>query len=48
VGFGKVANLRYNVDIDLLLAQYGHRIVAGEEVPHDQFRIWIEAAVAKA
>ncbi len=48
VGFTGVANPRYNVDIDLLLATYGHRIVAREGVERDAFVTWVKAAGDKA
>ena len=43
VGFTGVANPRYNVDIDLLLATYGHRIVAREGVERTLVT-WVKAA----
>lgn len=48
MGFSQVPNPNYNVDIDRLLAAYGHRIVAGQSVDPDQFRTWIDAACEKA
>lgn len=48
MGFTDVANPNYNVDIDLLLASYGHRIVAGEPVETDPFVAWVAAAIDKA
>jgi hypothetical protein len=37
VGFTRVPNPNYNVDVDRLVAGYGHRIIAGHEVASDQF-----------
>jgi hypothetical protein len=48
MGFMGVANPGYCVDIDLLLATYGHRIIAGEKVETDAFLMWVAGAVAKA
>jgi hypothetical protein len=46
-GFAKVKNPKYNVDIDRLVATYGHRIIAGEEVEEDDFWRWVKAAESK-
>jgi hypothetical protein len=48
MGFTGVANPKYNVDVDLLLATYGHQIVAGKSVATDAFVTWIGAAIDKA
>jgi hypothetical protein len=48
MGFTKVANSKYNVDIDLRLAGYGHRIVKGERVTGDEFQTWIDTAIELA
>ena len=48
MGFSKVANPKYNVDIDLLIATYGHQLVANEEVRKRAFLEWIESAVGQA
>lgn len=48
MGFTGVANPKYNVDVDLLLATYGHRIIGGQAVEADAFVSWVRAAVAKA
>jgi len=48
MGFCKVANPKYNTDIDLLLATYGHRIVAGQDVETDTFVTWVTSAQADA
>ncbi|TDO55247.1 hypothetical protein EV651_115211 [Kribbella sp. VKM Ac-2571] len=48
MGFKGVANPKYNLDIDRLLATYGHQIVAGESVETDAFVSWVAAAIGKA
>ena len=48
MGFSKVANPRYSVDIDLLLATYGHRIVSGQDVEDNAFATWVKSAQADA
>lgn len=48
MGFSGVANPKYNVDIDRLVATYGHRILAGEHVETEAFAAWIAAAASKA
>lgn len=48
MGFTGVANPRYNVDIDLLLATYAHRIIAQEGVEPDAFVTWVASAQAAA
>lgn len=45
MGFTGVSNPKYNVDIDLLLATYAHRIVANEKVEVDAFVVWVRRAV---
>ncbi|MEU4395901.1 hypothetical protein [Kribbella sp. NPDC023855] len=47
-GFEGVANPKYNVDPDMLVATYGHRIIAGEGVQTDAFVTWVDAATASA
>jgi len=47
-GFTKVPNPRYCVDIDQVVAVYGHRIVAGEEVETDAFVRSLQAAHERA
>ena len=42
-----VANPKYNLDIDRLVATYGHRIIAGEQVETEAFATWIAAAASK-
>jgi hypothetical protein len=44
MGFTKVANPKYNVDIDLMLGIYGHRIIAGERVNANEFVTWVTSA----
>lgn len=48
MGFSDVSNPKYNVDIDLLVATYGHRIVMGEQVEPDAFVVWVADAASKA
>ncbi|TCC15504.1 hypothetical protein [Kribbella sindirgiensis] len=48
MGFEGVANPKYNVDVDRLLATYGHQIVAGASDETDAFLTWIAAASDKA
>ncbi len=36
-GFTRVANPKYNVDIDIAVATYAHQIIAGEQVEVDYF-----------
>lgn len=48
MGFSKVPNPAYNSDIDLLLATYGQRIVAGQDVETDAFVAWVRDAQMKA
>lgn len=48
MGFSGVANPKYNVDVDRLVATYGHRIIAGEPVEADAFVVWIHASATKA
>jgi hypothetical protein len=48
VGFSRVPNPRYHVDIDLLLATYGHRVVARSGVDREAFVGWVESAVQDA
>jgi hypothetical protein len=44
MGFTKVANPKYNFDIDLATATYAHQIVEGQDVPGDAFVTWISSA----
>jgi hypothetical protein len=48
VGFTNVANPKYNVDIDLAVATYGHQIISGEEVDPKFFVAVLHAAAADA
>lgn len=43
-GFTQVPNRRYCIDIDRVVALYGHRIVAGEDVEPDAFVRSLRAA----
>ena len=47
-GFSRVPNPRYHVDIDLLLATYGHRVVARSGVDREAFVSWVDSAVHNA
>lgn len=47
-GFSKVKNAKYNVDLDRLVATYGHRVSSGQEVEDDEFWRWVRAAQSKA
>jgi len=44
MGFTNTPNAKYNIDPDLLVATYGHRIVAGLAVEEDPFWRWVRAA----
>ncbi|MFF1820697.1 hypothetical protein ACFVWG_25550 [Kribbella sp. NPDC058245] len=44
MGFTEVANPKYNVDPDLLVGMYGHRIIAGQGIETDAFVTWGGAA----
>ena len=46
--FSKVANPKYNVDIDLRLAAYGGAVTSGRHVGLDEFQRWIDTTVASA
>lgn len=48
MGFSRVANPKYNLDIDMLVASYGHRVVVGDHVEEKAFLLWISDAVADA
>ena len=48
VGFSKVPNAKYNVDVDRLIATYGHRIVARQNVKADAFVRWVHAAADRS
>lgn len=48
MGFSRVPNRNYNLDIDWLIATYAHRVVAGLPVRDDDFLRIVEAAVSKA
>jgi hypothetical protein len=44
MGFKGVSNPRYNFDVDLNLATYGHRIIGGQDVEPDAFVRWVSSA----
>lgn len=48
VGFTKAPNPKYNVDIDMSVATYAHRIVGGHIVEGDYFLRMLRAAGARA
>jgi hypothetical protein len=48
MGFRSVANPKYNLDIDMMLAFYAERHVAGDPVDRAQFLQWIETAAERA
>jgi hypothetical protein len=48
MGFSRVSDPKYYIDIDWALAVYGHRIVADQDVEEHVFRRWIENAVQRA
>ena len=48
VGFSGVPNPNYHVDIDGLLATYGHRVVSRSGVDREAFVGWVESAVQDA
>ncbi len=48
MGFSRVPNPKFNVDPDLLVATYAHRVVAGEQVEDNAFLLSIESAERRA
>jgi hypothetical protein len=49
MGFRGVANPDYDIDIGLLLASYGHRIISGhDDIEDDAFVGWVSWAQEKA
>ena len=48
MGFSKVSNPAYNVDLDWLVGTFANRLAAGLDEPGGAFRSWIEAAKAQA
>jgi len=48
LGFPKVKNPKYNLDLDWAIGVYGHRIVAGEEDERDLFIRMVKSAVEDA
>lgn len=47
MGFSRVTNPRYNLDVDRLIATYGHQIIARENVTPDYFVSMLRAAAAR-
>ncbi|MBB2974956.1 hypothetical protein FHX49_000497 [Microbacterium endophyticum] len=48
MGFRNVENPRFNVDVDLLVASYGHRVIKGLPVDDEEFVAVVHMAVANA
>ena len=48
MGFSKVRNPKYNFDIDMGLAVYGHQIIAGQPVEANMFVTWVQSAADEA
>ena len=48
VGFTKVPNAKFNLDVDRLVATYAHQIAAGVPVPEDYFVEILAAGQARA
>ena len=48
VGFTRVPNRQFTLDIDNAVATYGHRVISGASVPQDAFVRWVDDAVGKA
>jgi hypothetical protein len=48
MGFTSAADARFNIDPDLLVAIYKHRIIAGLAVEDDAFCRWLKAAELRA
>lgn len=48
VGFTKVANPKYNLDIDRLVAMHGHRLISGAEPDPEFFVSVVRSAQDKA
>lgn len=44
MGFTRPSFPKEDLDIDMLLAQYAHRIIAGQEDKHDAFLRWLAGA----
>lgn len=42
MGFTNVTDPKYNVDVDGLVATYGHRIIGGLDVREDEFLRWVK------
>lgn len=48
MGFTSVPNPKYNIDVDRLVATYGHRKVTGQDIEGDAFWRWVRTAELKA
>ncbi|WP_405056849.1 hypothetical protein OG474_29430 [Kribbella sp. NBC_01505] len=48
MGFTKVPNPKFNFDVDLMLAAYGHQIISAQEVQANTFVTWISEQAAYA
>jgi hypothetical protein len=48
MGFTKVSNPKYNLDVDMAVATYAHRLIAGQPVEDDYFFKLLRAADTKA
>jgi hypothetical protein len=48
MGFTKVPNPKFNVDVDDALASYAHQIVAGQDVQPTAFHEWLTYVAARA
>lgn len=48
MGFTQVPNAKYNLDIDMAVATYAHRVIAGQEVDEQFFYRVLQSARVKA
>jgi hypothetical protein len=48
VGFTKVVNPKYNIDVDRVVAAYGHQIISGAPVASDTFVSMLRSAKSQA
>ena len=48
MGFAKVPNPKYNLDIDMVIASYAQAFVSGHQVEHDLFVRILDSVEAKA
>ena len=44
MGFAQIPNPKYNVDVDVVVASYAHRIVGGKEIDNERFVKMVEEA----